>query len=175
MMEKKNLQNLLDMVYELEALVHLALSREDSLADFNRLIRQKAKAVETLSNELALPANFDKKDKIEKEENQEIEQIKENEIFPLSGKDETINSLSEKSTVADSAGKGKLVFSLNDRFRFKKELFDNSDAEFNNNMAIVASMDSYEEAEDYFINEMEMDEKNPVVIDFLDIIKKYFA
>lgn len=70
--------------------------------------------------------------------------------------------------------KGKLVFSINDKYRFRRDLFGNSDADFNNSLALVASMDSYEEAEDYFINELGMEPSRRSVMDFLEIINKYF-
>lgn len=68
----------------------------------------------------------------------------------------------------------KPAFCLNDRFRFKRELFRNSDAEFSSAMNMIAAMDSYDEAEEYFIGELEWDEENPEVVDFMEIIKGYF-
>ena len=70
--------------------------------------------------------------------------------------------------------RGKLVFSINDRYRFKCELFNNSDADFNNTLAFVASMENYDEAEDYFLGELQWDPSSREVIDFLEILKKYF-
>ncbi len=70
--------------------------------------------------------------------------------------------------------RGRLVFSINDRYRFKRELFKGSDMEFNTTLSLVASMDGYEEAEDYFLNELQWDEKSPDVIDFLEILKNYY-
>ena len=70
--------------------------------------------------------------------------------------------------------RGKLVFSINDRYRFRRELFDNSDLGFNNSLALVASMDNYDEAEDYFLNELGMNSADSTVKDFLQIIRKYF-
>lgn len=70
--------------------------------------------------------------------------------------------------------RGKLIFSINDKFRFKKELFNNSDIDFNNTLVLLASMEDYEEAENYFLNEVGFDPSNNSVKDFLEIIKKYF-
>ena len=90
----------------------------------------------------------------------------------LQGKDE-YDELSIPSTKEEKK-RGRLIFSINDKFRFRKELFENSDVEFNNTLALIASMDSYEEAEEYFLNEEGFDKSNPVVRDFLNIVKKYF-
>lgn len=68
----------------------------------------------------------------------------------------------------------KPAFCLNDRFRFKRELFGNSDAEFSSAMNMIAAMDNYDEAEEYFIGELEWDAENPEVVDFMEIIKGYF-
>ena len=54
-------------------------------------------------------------------------------------------------------------------------LFSDSDIDFNNTLAIIASMENYDEAEDYFLNELEMDESDHDVADFLNIIKNYFG
>lgn len=70
--------------------------------------------------------------------------------------------------------RGKLVFSINDRYRFKRELFSNSDADFNNTLALVASMENFDEAEDYFLSELQWDQKRGEVVDFLEILKRYF-
>lgn len=68
----------------------------------------------------------------------------------------------------------KPAFCLNDRFRFKRELFSNSDSEFSSAMNMIVAMDSYDEAEEYFIGELGWDEENQEVIDFMEIIRGYF-
>lgn len=70
--------------------------------------------------------------------------------------------------------RGRLVFTINDRFRFKRELFNNSDINFNETLARVASMEGYEEAEDYFVDELQWDLERQDVADFLEILKNYF-
>lgn len=70
---------------------------------------------------------------------------------------------------------GKPAFTLNDRFRFRRELFSNSDVEYSAAMDLIASMDNYEEAEEYFLDELGWSLENPEVKDFMDIIQKYFA
>lgn len=153
------LKLLLDRIYELEGLVHLALLRDDRHDDILNLITDKGSEISDLCKGLvtdipdpALP----------------VEYILDEPVSP------------DKNSVSISDGqplekhKGRLVFSINDRFRFKKALFDNSDAGFNNSLALVASMDSFEEAEDYFINDLEMNPDSDIVKDFLDIIRKYF-
>ena len=42
------------------------------------------------------------------------------------------------------------AFSLNDRFRYRRELFGNSDVEMNDTLNLVETMHSYSEAEEFF-------------------------
>lgn len=70
--------------------------------------------------------------------------------------------------------RGRLVFTINDRYRFKRDLFNSSDADFNTSLALVASMDSYEEAEAYFLGDLQWQPQREEVIDFLEILKNYF-
>ena len=69
----------------------------------------------------------------------------------------------------------KPAFCINDRFRFRRELFHNSDAEFSAAMDLVATMDSYEEAEEYFLSDLGWNGEDEAVIDFMAIIEKYFG
>lgn len=66
------------------------------------------------------------------------------------------------------------AFTLNDRFRYRRELFSNSDLEMNDTLNLVGAMQSYAEAEDYFFNDLQWDKENPDVEDFMAIIKKHF-
>lgn len=66
------------------------------------------------------------------------------------------------------------VFSLNDRFRFRRELFDYSDSDMDDAINVASSMSSAEEIEDYFYNDLCWDENNPDVVDFMRIITSRF-
>ena len=216
---QSKLRNLLDKIYELEGLVHLALKRDDASGDFMRLISNKGEEIGVLSSEIAAEkgADFKGTTSIRKEESGKMElqfPLHEYSIYEDSGKDDiTPNSrcdssnnfpdgsvllsndidleiseysITEEDEVPDKnlsssmernpseRKRGKLVFSINDKFRFRKELFNNSDADFNNTLVLVASMDNYEEAEEYFLNEEGFDKNNRAVTDFLEVIKRYF-
>lgn len=185
---ENTLRNLLDKTYELEGLIHLALNRDSDISDLLRLISQKCNdisrinpgrlnlgedtdnekqevpktSVNSLNNSDSQPFSLDEYAIEEDRLTENIEEVN----FP--DKEE------EKEDFKNIPQKGKLVFTINERFRFKKELFDNSDADFNNTLALVASMEDYDEAEDYFINEMNFMRNNPIVEEFLNVIKRYF-
>jgi hypothetical protein len=67
------------------------------------------------------------------------------------------------------------AFSLNDRFRFRRELFGNSDTEFADTLNLIEAMNSIGEAEDYFFLDLGWDIENPEVADFMTIIRQHFA
>lgn len=66
------------------------------------------------------------------------------------------------------------AFTLNDRFRFRRELFRNSDAEFRDTIDVIGSMSSMEEAEDYFFNDLCWNPESEDVKDFMSIVAKHF-
>lgn len=183
-MEDK-LRNFLDKIYELEGLVHLALHRDNSSPHFLELIEKKGEEIAKLCS------IFNNKEVTESKKEEYLTTISEGQNLqsglPFSLEEYTLEepertednqSFPKKPSNSDRAPleerHGKLVFSINERFRFKKELFGNSDADFNNTLALVASMEDYEEAENYFINEEGLEIRNPVVTEFLGVIKRYF-
>lgn len=66
------------------------------------------------------------------------------------------------------------TFSLNDRFRFRRELFDYSDEDMDDAIKVASAMSSVEEVEDYFYNDLCWNESDPNVIDFMRIITARF-
>lgn len=66
------------------------------------------------------------------------------------------------------------AFTLNDHFRYRRELFGNSEMEMRNTINMVEAMRSFAEAEEYFYGDLEWDSESPEVADFMAIIKKHF-
>lgn len=66
------------------------------------------------------------------------------------------------------------AFTLNDKFRFRRELFRNSQADFDDTLDIIASMGSFEEAEEYFYDDLCWDAENDDVRHFMEIVAKHF-
>lgn len=182
-MENK-LRELLDKIYELEGLVHLSIKRTELHDDFVRLISIKGEEIynlcKGLNNGLTEPDEVELMQDIHEirpyalEEYQletDNETIEEENLYTESDEEnqESSNIVSE-----ENESRGKLVFSINDKFRFRKELFGDSDVDFNNTLVLVASMENYDEAEDYFVNEQGWNTSKESVKEFLDIIKRYF-
>lgn len=68
----------------------------------------------------------------------------------------------------------KSAFSLNDTFRFRRELFGNSAAEMTDALHMVEAMHSFDEAEDYFYSDLGWDRESDDVKEFMAIIKNHF-
>ena len=123
----------------------------------------------------------------EDEPEEEIEAEPEPEIVPeieaepepeiIKNVDETapdaIITLDE-AFIRNKAKDLKSAFSLNDTFRFRRELFGNSAADMNDAIDLVNAMNSYEEAEDYFINDLGWDAESDEVGEFMEIIRNHF-
>ena len=67
------------------------------------------------------------------------------------------------------------AFSINDKFRFRRELFSNSIQDYNEAIDIIAAMSSYDEAEDYFYNDLCWDPDNTEVKAFMEIVSRYLT
>ena len=63
------------------------------------------------------------------------------------------------------------AFTLNDKFRFRRELFNGDIEDFADTLALLAQMPSYAEAVDYLTNDLLWDTRNPAVEDFFAILK----
>ena len=66
------------------------------------------------------------------------------------------------------------AFSLNDRFRFRRELFGNSDVTMNDTLNLIDTMTDYNEAAEYLLQDLGWSVDEPVVQEFLQLIERHF-
>ena len=67
------------------------------------------------------------------------------------------------------------VFTINDKFLYRRELFGNSDAQYREALDLISRMDSFEEVQDYFLNDLGWNPEDANAKSFLGTIdKKYF-
>lgn len=171
-MENK-IKELLDKTYELEGLLLLAMKRTDSTKELFRLILNKGKDINKLCHEISgekSPVNSREKEN----DLSSFDDYSIDDDYITSKYKENGDKKYDNKSKPSNQRRGKLIFSINDRYRFRKELFNNSDIEFNNTVALIASMENFEEAENYFINEEGFDPSNKIVKEFLGIVKRYF-
>ena len=136
---------------------------------------------EELEPEIEAEPEIEEEPEPEPEEELEPEIVPEIEAEPepeiIKNVDETapdaIITLDE-AFIRNKAKDLKSAFSLNDTFRFRRELFGNSAADMNDAIDLVNAMNSYEEAEDYFINDLGWDAESDEVGEFMEIIRNHF-
>ena len=66
------------------------------------------------------------------------------------------------------------AFTLNDKFRFIRELFCNNKESFDSALSLIMRMNTLSEAEVYLYNDMQMDADDPTVQDFMAIVTNHF-
>jgi hypothetical protein len=67
------------------------------------------------------------------------------------------------------------AFTLNDKFRFRRELFSNNDTLFADTLNLLSAMKNMDEATEYMSEDMGWDMGNDDVKDFVNIISNHFA
>ena len=66
------------------------------------------------------------------------------------------------------------AFTLNDKFRFRRELFRDSQEEFDDALRVISGMSDVSEAEEYVYDDLCLDPDNEDVKAFMDVIIKHF-
>lgn len=66
------------------------------------------------------------------------------------------------------------ALSLNDRFRFRRELFGNSDINMNDTLNLIDTMNDYNEACEYLMQDLGWSIDEPVVQEFLKLVELHF-
>lgn len=75
----------------------------------------------------------------------------------------------EKSTSNEQFVK---AFTLNDKFRFRRALFNGDADDFDQTLALLSQMPSFAEAEDYLYNDLMWDSRREDVADFMALLKE---
>lgn len=66
------------------------------------------------------------------------------------------------------------AFTLNDKYRFRRELFGGNEDDFNHTIDLIVSMDSFDEARNYLLGDLCWDPESDAVQDFLTILGHHF-
>ena len=67
------------------------------------------------------------------------------------------------------------AISLNDSFRFAREIFGGDTARMNEVIRQLGAASSLEKALELFSSTVNLDEENETVVDFIELLKKYFS
>lgn len=83
----------------------------------------------------------------------------------------SLNDIIEKRQLSDF----RKAFSLNDRFRFRHELFGNSDEKMNEAIDCLNNKQSYEDSLNYIISELHWNMEDETVADFVKLLERRFV
>lgn len=83
----------------------------------------------------------------------------------------SLNEVLEKQNLSDF----RKAFSLNDRFRFRRELFGGNEARMNQAVNDLNELHSYEESVAYLHNELKWNIEDAAVADFVKLLEKRFS
>jgi hypothetical protein len=89
-------------------------------------------------------------------------------IDALQKEDNSIAKNIQKNKVANL----KQAFNIADRFRFQREFFGGNGEKFSQSLADFNTMQSLEQAQDYIAKNLKLDLGNPVVQEFIEILKR---
>lgn len=198
---KNDLTGLLNLAYEIEGLILLQINRGDEAApEMKDLLVRKAR---TLLEGLDGPAEAEvmapaatvaapapevaaepepevtsAEPEVEDEEIAASVEFEENADADTSAKP-SVEENASKQTVEEKLARERAAditkaFTLNDRFRFRRELFRNSDDEFRETIDVIGTMADMDEAEEYFYNDLCWDPEREEVKEFMAIVAKHF-
>ncbi len=105
----------------------------------------------------------------EAEEDEEQDLYNRGEPFDV----ETPVTVGEMMSVRQAKELRKAL-SLNDRFRFRRELFGNSDINMNNTLNLLDTMNDLAEAREYLLQDLGWSTDEPVVQEFLSLVERHF-
>jgi len=180
--------NLLNICLEIEGLLCLVDRRGDTIpenvaslltdkastlnsamAEFTHAHKEKTEISEKLQVPQIIISN-NNEENLEKEKLADALEFEEKEDAEPDKDAETAPAHEPVTTTRNDVA--PLELTVNDKFRFRRELFANSDVDLAEALQIAAGMSTAEEAEDYFYNDLCFDPDNEVVKDFMKVVTK---
>lgn len=184
-----NKEHMLDLCFEIEGLLALMLKRENDVPEtVESLLKQKITELSRLSglcqcvaendasSAIAQSAEFEEQE--DSEGSYEIaepdsESVAEHaEDIQAEDIEETEQPIEEETPASN--GIAPISLTLNDKFRFRRELFGNNAAELSDALDVVNAVSSQAELDDYFYNDLCWDPENPDVKDFMALASARF-
>lgn len=184
-MDKAEINSVINQVYELEGLLTLARDSHQDPKVLHSLIVEKC---DTISRQVAQWSSSDcstpQNDTIQADDHSladatlyeaELDADEDDTTPPQTPEIGTATKIAPLSLSGPSLRPAlRRLFPLNEIFLYRRELFNGSDVDFNASLRIVEELPTYEDAEDYFINDLQWNRDDKNVTSFLDIIKKYY-
>ena len=137
------------------------------------VIAAAAETAEAAAEEAAAAAEEEEEEEEEEEGKKEESAIVEEPVVETVVKEEEPKSAVLGESLKLSAGLRHAI-SLNDSFRFSRELFGGNTDLMNRVIEQISVMSSYKTAVAFLSSKVELNEEKEAVNDFLELLKKYF-
>ncbi len=171
-------RSLAALAAEVEGLLMVMESRrEGDTSLILELLAEKATLLQ--GGIMALP--YDNKVEPEEPETPETPETPEEPISPISpiGPISPIESTEAPETLDERLARERArdinkAFTLNDKFRFRRDLFRGSETDFDETLDVISGMADFSEAEEYFYDDLCWDPEDPAVKEFMEIVARHF-
>lgn len=90
--------------------------------------------------------------------------------------DNTVDSMGDGTPIVPEEQSPSLIriFTLNDKFRFRRELFGGNDTAMTDTLNLLSGMDCVDEAVEYLCGKLGWNKANNAVSDFIAVISNYY-
>lgn len=149
----REINEIKNKVYEFEGLLELLALREDKAGELMPLLSSRIAEINAAFEKISLSDRSDRSDMSDRSDR---------------------SDMSDMSDRSDRVVRDLPRLCLNDRFRFRRDIFGGDDAGMRAALERIAGCRSLYEAEDYLYDELNADPESPAVEDFIVIIKEYF-
>jgi hypothetical protein len=166
------LNSLKNSVYEFEGLLELLTARSEKSADLLPLLSARLSQVNSLFDSL----RAENSPEIETEVAAPVTPVEDTPVYVAAEEEEPVyEAPAQPEPVVGETQRKAPAFCLNDRFRFRRNVFGGDVSLFDKVCERVSRMKDYEEAEQYFFGELGLDASDSDVEDFMTIIREYFG
>lgn len=188
MKQTNDIDALLTLAFEAEGLLLMLKDRGDDMpAEALALLAEKTAMLQAGVMELpydAVPASTDIRVEDEASDSEAIAEAAEEETEADAGvgpcaapavSDAPVEAATLDERLARERARDIYkAFTLNDKFRYRRELFHDSESEFDDTLAIISEMSSFGEAEEYFYEDLCWNPDNDDVKAFMDTVRRHF-
>lgn len=138
-------------------------------------VEETPAAEEPTTEEETLPETDDTQDETEDNTSEETENYADEEpTVPEDDSTSTERITIDEAFIRNKSKDLRSAFSINDSFRFRRELFGNSAAEMADAINLAEAMQTFDEAEEYFYGDLGWDKESEEVKEFMTIIRNHF-
>lgn len=175
----KDFDTMLSLAIEAEGLIMVLKERGDSAPEATAaLLAEKVTMLQAMLLESG-PEMPEPQPEKEPEKAPEKEPVQEPEKAPAPCSCAEASASTEKESVEEKLAHQRAAdifkaFTINDKFRFTRELFRGSEGEFRDTLETISGMSGFDEAEEYFYEDLCWDPDNDDVKAFMSIVKSHF-